>query len=307
MSEVVVAGETLVDFVPRTRDALADVESFDRRAGGAPANVAVALSRLGHRPAFFTRVGGDAFGDHLADVLEGEGVGEFVQRDPDRATALAFVGRDPDDPRFSFYREDTADCHLDTSRVPDSLLERASWLVVGGVMLAARPGRDAIRDLVSRARAADCGVVFDPNGRPELWESAEERRDVTRSLLADADVVVAGRDDLPWLTADAFAESVLDSGPSAVAVTRGAAGAALHAREGSPWGASDVSHPGFSVEAVDDTGAGDAFTAGLVASLADGRSAEETVAFANACGAAAVTGTGAMTALPSNADVERYL
>ncbi|MGB9986268.1 carbohydrate kinase family protein [Salarchaeum japonicum] len=307
MPEVLVAGEALVDLVPDSPRPLPEVESFSRRAGGAPANVAVALSRLGHTPRFDTRVGADAFGRFLADTLDAEGVGDHVQRDAERDTALAVVSHAPGDDSFQFYRTDTADCHLDTARVPDRALDDASWLVVGGVMLSQEPGRTAIRDLVARARDRDCRVAFDPNGRPDLWDSKHERREVTDRLLSESDLVVTSPDDLPWLPDAEFADAVLSAGPSAVAVTRGDEGAGLLATDDSPWGDTAVDHPGFDAAVVDPTGAGDAFTAGLVAAILGERSARDAVAYANACGAAAVTARGAMPALPTRADAESFL
>lgn len=301
------AGETLVDFVPDSPRPLPEVESFTRRAGGAPANVAVALSRLGHHPRFDTRVGADAFGRFLADTLDAEGVGDHVQRDAERDTAVAFVSHAPGDDSFSFYRDDTADCHLDTTRVSSDALDAAEWLVVGGVMLSAEPGRTAIFDLVERAREHDCRVAFDPNGRPALWESKHERREVTDRALSASDLVVTSPDDLPWLPDAGFADAVLSAGPSAVAVTRGDAGAGLLTTDSSPWGETAVDHPGFDAAEVDATGAGDAFTAGLVVAILDDRDAESALAYANACGAAAVTARGAMPALPDREAAESFL
>jgi fructokinase len=299
---VLIAGETLVDFLPDSEEPLSAVEGFTRRAGGAPANVAAALATLGETPWLATRLGADGFGDFLAATLADLGVPRrFVQRDPDRPTALAFVPGGPVE-EFTFYRRDTADLHLDTGAIPDAALEAVSVVCVGGVMLAARPARSATLSLVERAREHGCTVVLDPNSRPELWNGPEREREVLGRALALADVVVAAADDTPLGdpadTPRERAEHLLAGGPGTAVVTRGEAGAFALADGGGPWPAGAVEHPGHDVEAVDPTGAGDAFLAGLVVGLLDGADLADAVDVAAAVGALATTGRGAMAALP---------
>lgn len=310
---VLVAGETLVDFIPDEPVPLDAVEGFRRRPGGAPANVAVALARLGVDAPFLTNVARDPFGDYLAMTLAAEGVpGRFVTRDSDRRTALAFVSGDPDaDYRFTFYREDTADVHLDDADVPDAVLEAVSWVVVGGVMLAAEPGRSAVISLAERARAAGCGVVFDPNARPELWPDADAFETGVRRLLAHTSVLKVSRADVAGTAfehddVEGMARALAAAGPHTVVVTLGAEGAFAIATEAAPWGPGTVRHPGYDVAAVDDTGAGDAFTAGLVAGLVDGVDLSPALDTASAVAALAVSGTGAMTSLPDRTELERF-
>jgi fructokinase len=295
---VLVAGEALVDFIPRSEGPLATVECFERRAGGAPANVAAALAALGEPAWLATRLGADAFGEFLAETLAERGVPDrFVQRDPERQTALAFVASDAEG-GYTFRREGTADLHLDTAAVPDAALDAASVVCVGGVMLAAEPGRSATFELVARARRHDCTVVFDPNSRPELWDG--DRGPVVDRMLGLADVLKVATDDrLVAGTATEAARSLLDAGPGVVVVTRGADGAFGAADGTGPWPAEEVDHPGYAVDAVDATGAGDAFLAGLIAARVEGRSLTDAVDIAAAVGALATTETGAMAALPT--------
>jgi fructokinase len=313
---VLLAGETLVDMIPERPGALADVETFHRRAGGAPANVAVALARLGPAPRFWTRLGADALGDFLAETLAAEGIPDrFVERDGTARTTLAFVAHDgARDRAFTFYRDDTADTRLEPGRVPDGALGAIGWVVVGGVCLAASPARDAIRGLVERAVEADATVVLDPNARPELF--AASRYDYPTeigAMLERTDVVVASPEDLTAAAVGgetdgpaALARGVHDRGPHTAVVTLGADGAYASATEAAPWGPGEVRHDGFAVEPVDATGAGDAFTAGVVRALADGGGLGEALAFAGAVAAVATTDAGAMTALPTREAVEAF-
>ncbi|UPV99764.1 carbohydrate kinase [Halorussus gelatinilyticus] len=318
--EILVAGEALIDFLPDGPGPLSAVENFSRRAGGAPANVAVALARLDAVPWFWTRVGEDPFGDHLAATLSSFGLPDrFVERDPDAETALAFVSHDADaDRAFTFYRDGTADTRVEPGSVPDETLDAASWVYVGGVMLAADPGRTATLDLAERATERDCTVVFDPNARPELWDSDERFAAQVREMLTHADVVKATPEDLDAAgfageSPEALAEGVTGEGPHTVLLTLGESGAFARSTDAAPWGAGAASHGGYEVESVEDTtGAGDAFTAGALAAFAGGAgdpaeiSLSDVLSFANAVAAVTTTAPGAMTALPTREQVRRF-
>jgi fructokinase len=309
---VLVAGETLVDFIPETAGGLADVESFTRRAGGSTANVSVALARLGHPPSFWTRVGDDAFGDFLADTLEDAGVPTArLKRDPEAKTSLAFVSHaEGGDRGFSIYRDRTADTRMRPGAVDDDALATTEWVHVGGVTLTDDPARTATYDLAERATAADCTVSFDPNARPGLWDGFDYVDSVER-MLDHVDVVMASRADLATAGIDhddphALARTVCDRGPHTAFVTMGGKGAACVATDEAPWGPGESRNDGYAVEVVDATGAGDAFTAGAVAALQEGSTVQETVAFASAVGALATTGKGAMAALPDREAVRAF-
>ncbi|NGM69658.1 carbohydrate kinase [Natronolimnobius sp. AArcel1] len=313
-ADILVAGETLIDFLPERPGPITDVSRFDRRAGGAPANVAVALARLEHTPLFWTRVGDDPFGRYLEATLTDRSLpGRFIELDPKAKTTLAFVTHDETGDRsFSFYREGTADTRLEPGRVADSDLENCEWVHVGGVTLSSGRSREATLDLLERAAAAGVTTSFDPNARPELWPDEATFRSVCRDALEYVDVVKATGGELEALgfsgeTVDERACGALEAGPHTVLATRGRAGSIAVARNAAPWsGPGTTSHPGYDADVVDTTGAGDAFVAGAIAALQEGRGLEETLAFANAVGAAATTAPGAMTALPDR-DVVRSI
>ncbi len=300
--DVLVAGETLIDLLPDQSGPLSAVETFSRRAGGAPANVAIALSRLDEVPWFLTNISVDAFGDFLADSLETHGVPDrFVTRDTDHRTTLAFVSHDESaDRSFTFYRTETADQYLDADVVESDALDAVSWVALGGVLLSSEPARSAMFALAERAREHDCEVVFDPNSRPELWADSEVEERVLERMFGLADVVKTSPDDLAGTRfADSdLARSLLDAGPHTVFVTRGSTGARVVADERAPWGATDRDHSGYPVDTVDTTGAGDAFLAGVLYGLATDESLAETLALANAVAALTTTETGATAALP---------
>lgn len=316
--DLLVAGETLVDFLPDSAGSLADVDSFSKRAGGAPANVAVGLAHLDTAPWFWTRVGEDPFGEFLVKTLADHGVPDrFVERDSEAKTTLAFVSHDEDaDRAFTFYREGTADTRAEPGAVPDDVLDGVSWVYVGGVMLASEPGRTATFDLAERAAARDCTVVFDPNARPELWSSGDDFAEAVAEMLDYADVVKATPEDLDAagfegegeeVNPESLAKSVCDAGPHTVLLTLGDSGSFAYSTDRAAWGAGAASHGGYAVEPTDTTGAGDAFTAGALAALADGEdSLSAVLSFANAVAAVTTTASGAMTALPNREAVQQF-
>ncbi|SEQ33008.1 carbohydrate kinase family protein [Natrinema salaciae] len=313
--DVLVAGETLIDCIPERPGPLEDVAGFERRPGGAPANVAVALARLERPPLFWTRVGADPFGRFLERTLADHGLsGRFVERDGDAKTSLAFVTHDETgDREFTFYRDGTADTRLEPGRIDDETLADREWVHAGGVTLAGGSSRAATLDLLERAAAAECTVSFDPNFRPELWPDTETFASVGRDALADVDVCIATVEELELLgfageTPTAIARAAVDgSSVHTVFVTLGSEGAVAVAGDDAPRAGDAVEHPGFAVETVDTTGAGDAFVAGTIAALGDGRELADAVAFANAVAATATTAPGAMTALPTRDEVAPLL
>jgi fructokinase len=310
---LLVAGETLVDMLPDRTGPLSTVESFSRRAGGAPANVAVALSHLDAAPDFWTRVGDDPFGDFLVETLSSAGLATtYVERDPTAKTSLAFVAHGDEAERsFSFYRDGTADTRMRVDGIPEAAVAESAWVHVGGVTLTDDPSREATFELMRRGRAAGATVSFDPNARPELWDEYDYGASV-REAFELADVVKATPEDLAAVgvtgDADELAHWVLDRGPHTALVTLGGDGALAATTSDSPWGEGPavVSHDGYEVTPVDTTGAGDAFTAGCIAALSSGETLAETLSFANAVAAVTTTGAGAMTALPDRATVRAF-
>lgn len=308
-SDVLVAGEALVDFLPDRSGPLHEVEKFGRRAGGAPANVAIALARLDERPWFLSNLSTDAFGEFLADTLAAEGIPErFLTRDEEHRTTLAFVAHDADaDRSFSFYRTATADQHIDPGVVDDDALATVSWVVLGGVALASEPARSRLLDFAERAREHGCTIVLDPNRRPELWPDAATYERLLDEALTLTDVCKVSEEDLVSTRfADGSPDSLLDAGPHTVVSTRGADGARVVADEGAPWGPARYEHGGYAVEPVDTTGAGDAFLAGAVHGLANGEPLDETLAFANAVAALTTIEKGAIAALPDRGAVATF-
>jgi fructokinase len=315
---VVCFGEALIDFLAAPA-AKGQPRSFVQNAGGAPANVAVAVARLGGRARFAGMLAEDMFGDFLLDSLRTMGVDTaFVRRTSEAPTALAFVSLAADGERsFSFYRPPAADLLFRDDDFDVALFEGATVFHACSNSLTEEAIAQATLAGMRRARAAGALVSFDMNLRPALWLRGCDPAPRIRGALVEADVVKLSAEELAFLGVDA--EAVLDElwrGPTQlVIVTDGAAALRWFTRR------QRGRLPSFEVLAVDTTAAGDAFVGGLLfelarrevapvslpAFVADEPALTATLRFAAACGALAVTRPGAFAAMPSRAEVENLL
>lgn len=313
-------GEILIDLVAGQMGVpLAQVETFYAAPGGAPANVAVGVARLGGRAGFIGKVGCDEFGRKLAAALAAAGVDTSCLHFAAKArTGLAFVAQSAQaDRAFLFYREGCADTLLAPGEIDTSRFGPGQVLHFGSVSLARQPAAAATEFAARAMRAAGGLISYDPNLRPPLWDSAAAMIATARAALCWADVVKVSAEELAALsgTSDqlAGARQILALGPGLVLVTRGAEGALAVTN------AAVAAHAGFSVAAVDTTGAGDGFVAGALVALSEpplaGRQPAELqeaqlqslLRFAAAVGALTVTAPGAIPALPRRAAVEDLL
>lgn len=313
MGKIVALGEVVSDIY--RGESLSDVElGFVARPGGAPANVAVAASRLGSAAAFVGSVGEDLFGDFILGALESEGVetgGVSRQSAPTR-TSLAFVEIGPDGDRsFTFYRSSpAADELLSAEDVTEGLISGTSFVNFGSIPLIREPARSATHRIAELAREHDVPVAFDVNFREHLWEGREAAREAVDPLLDLSTIVKLGDDELEPLLGtddvDEAAQGLLDRGVPLVLVSKGPDGAFYASREFR----GEV--PTFDIgEVVDATGAGDAFLAAALVHLSDGPLTEGRVREATlrgcAAGALACTAYGAMSALPTLDELERFI
>jgi fructokinase len=262
---ILICGEALIDLVP----VVADGElAYAPRTGGSLYNVALGLGRLAVPVGFFGRVSTDPFGQLLRERLVSAGVDCTLLREGDEPTALAIVHLPPDhEPVFVFYGEGAADCTLTSDDLPspEELGDAVTALHFGSISLVREPGATAYEQLLRR-EAGRRVISLDPNVRPSLISDRATYRRRLEAWVAMADIVKVSQADLAWLYPDRVpadaARDWLATGPSLVAVTRGAAGAVGITATGS------IDVPGTPVRVRDTVGAGDAFTAGLLGFLA---------------------------------------
>lgn len=310
-SLIVSFGEMLIDFVPDVAGvALAESTGFLKAPGGAPANVACAITRLGGASAFVGKFGDDEFGHMLVDILKKNGVNsDGVCFDPNARTALAFVTLKKDGEReFMFYRNPSADMLLKESELNVGLIKQAKIFHYGSISLISEPCRSAHMAAMKAAKEAGVLLSYDPNVRLPLWPSPEAAREGIKSIWNEADFIKVSDDEVAFLTqGDPDNEDVVLSlwyeGLKLLVVTDGEKGCRYFTKS------FKGKVTGFSVKTVDTTGAGDAFVGSLLLSIAKNPSIFqeeekliEALTFANACGAICTTQKGAIPALPDTSN-----
>ncbi|HEV7666842.1 MAG TPA: sugar kinase [Chloroflexota bacterium] len=302
--DLVTLGETMVLFLAEQAGPLREAVTFRRHIGGAEANVAVGLCRLGHTAGWISRVGQDDLGQAILFRLRGEGVDLTQTRvDAEAPTGVMFRERREVGPiNVAYYRGGSAASRLSPADLDEAYIRGARVLHLTGITPALSAScRAATFAAAEIARAAGVTIVLDPNLRLKLW-SLDEARATLRELVARADIVLPGADEAEMLTGtadpEAAARALLALGPTAVVVKTGAQGCLAVTTTG-------VTHAQATPVArvVDPVGAGDAFAAGFHAGRLRGMSLHDTLLLANRCGAAAMTVDGDMEGFPSWADV----
>ncbi|CAJ1933334.1 unnamed protein product [Sphenostylis stenocarpa] len=308
---IVSFGEMLIDFIPTVSGvSLAEAPGFLKAPGGAPANVAIAVTRLGGKAAFIGKLGDDEFGHMLAKILKDNDVrSDGINFDQSARTALAFVTLRADGEReFMFYRNPSADMRLEPEHLNLELIRSAKIFHYGSISLIVDPCRSAHLKAMEVAREAGCLLSYDPNLRLPLWPSPEEARQQILSIWDQSDVIKVSDVDLEFLTGsdkidDASALSLWRPNLKLLLVTLGERGSRYYTKN------FHGSVDSFHVNTVDTTGAGDSFVGALLCKIVDDQSIledearlREVVKFANACGAITTTGKGAIPTLPTEAD-----
>lgn len=314
MLDVIACGELLIDFVSTESGVtLAEAPAFKKAAGGAPANVTVGVARLGYQAGFMGQVGDDDFGHFLANTLAEAGVDvRGLRFSTEARTALAFVSLRKDGERsFMFYRHPSADMLWRPEDVDASYAAGTRIFHYGSISLIGEPSRSATFTALAHARRGGALISYDPNLRLALWPSAEDARAGMLAGWEHADLAKVSEEELEFLTGEtdmaAAARKLWHDRLKLLTVTRGAAGAAYFLADAF----GEV--PGFKVETVDTTGAGDGFVAGLLVGLLDGglqfecEVVEAALRLGNAVGALTTTQRGAIPALPTRAAVEAFL
>ncbi len=267
--EVLSYGETIVDFLPdHPGRKLRDVELFRKKTGGAPANAAVGLARLGHDVGLMCNVGVDEFGQFLRAELDREGVNVEGVNFTDKAkTGVAFVTLDENGDRsFLFFREPSADTTLTKADIKPDVIKRSAIILAGTNLLVKEPCREATHYAMSVAKESGRFIALDPNVRLHLWADLDDCYTQVLKLLEYADLIKVNDDELEFLGKGKSAQQVYDEicrprGVKAMVYTRADAGATVFCDDLR----ASVAAP--KVHVVDTTGAGDGFFAGLTSGL----------------------------------------
>jgi fructokinase len=262
---------------------------------------------LGHPSAFLGQVGDDPFGHYLAGVLQADNVDVSGLRFSGEArTALAFVSLGPGGERsFVFYRHPSADMLMRPEDVSLDVIDDHKIFHFGSITLINEPCRSATLIAAQHARTQKMLISYDPNLRLALWPSADAAREGMLTGLNYAHVVKISDEELEFMTPGGDINNLWRPEMQIIVVTHGPGGATVHTRK------DKIHLPGFSVNPVDTTGAGDGFVAGMLVGILEHWSdylshMKLIVCFANAVGALATTQRGAIPALPKRAAVESF-
>jgi fructokinase len=320
MADVICVGELLVEFVSQTNNiSLEDAPGFIKAPGGAPANVAVALQRLGLSSGFVGKVGDDPFGRFLRRALEREGVDtRFLLVDAQARTTAVYVAVWDDGHKdLCFYRNPGADAALRPAEINEAVFAGARGFHYGSITLIEEPAATAQRKLIDIARRQGLMISYDPNYRPTLWPSIARAREVIQDAFRFAHLAKVSWEEWEVATGSADLEAgiraVLEKGVELLVVSRGAQGALV------TNGDYRIALPAFPIAVVETTGAGDAFMAAMITHLLPEREkagslrlvpperVKQALRFANAAGALTCTRLGAIPALPTLAETQAFL
>jgi 2-dehydro-3-deoxygluconokinase len=293
-------GEALVAFIAADGLPLRAATQFRRTVVGAEFNVAAGLARLGHQVQFAGRIGDDLLGQLVEDACRANGIEGHLTRDSSAFTGVLVRDMQASRPTTVTYaRSGSAGSRLCIQDLADCAVQNTRALHTTGITaVLSDQSLETVRWALAAARSAGAMVSFDPNVRWRLMHR-ERTRPVLAGLLANVDVLIAGADELAWLadreSIDDATAWALDVGPRLVVVKDGEHGARVSDKAGT---ASVAAVP---VAVVDPVGAGDAFVAGFLSGLLQGRPVTQAVAEAHTVAALVVTTPGDTEGLPDAA------
>lgn len=307
MSSLYAIGEALIDFIPETKGVkLKDVKSFETKVGGAPANVAASVAKLGGKSFLISQLGVDAFGDLIIETLNGVGVDTtYISRTAEANTALAFVSLTSEGERdFSFYRNPSADMLKAADDLPEAI-KSSDIMHFSSVDLIPSPMKETHRALIEKFHQASGLVIFDPNLRFPLWPDLSLLKSTVQEFMPKAHILKISDEELEFITGiadvDRAIQSLFIGNTEAVIYTQGKDGATVYFKD------SHLHVPGVQVTVEDTTGAGDAFIGAVIYQLLKSETqiaylkenAHEILSFANKVGAITTTAKGAIESLPT--------
>jgi fructokinase len=312
MPDIVTLGEGLIDFTYSENE---DGIFYKQNAGGAPANVAAAVCKLGGSSAFIGKVGNDIFGNYLVEELMKTGVDTTgIVRDKKNPTPLAFIRNVSGKREYVFMRQNTADMHLKYDDVQTRLVDEAKILHFGALLLHSEPSRSAVANTIERAKENGKIISYSLSYRPQLWKHPDDAAIAMRSVLSFVDIMKVSEDELELITDSGnllpSLSKLLSGGIKIIIVTQGAKGCIVASRKG----VEEVRS--YKVPIVDTLGAGDCFFGAFLTRIAavsrgyeDLTQAElvDIAAFANAAGAVCSSRVGAIPAMPDRAEVEKLI
>lgn len=308
--DVIALGELLIDFTMNGQSEQGN-NMFEACPGGAPCNVLALLNKMGKKTAFIGKVGKDQFGALLRDTITEAGIdASNLMVDENVNTTLAFVHTFPDgDREFSFYRNPGADMMLTADEVNPEVVKDTKVFHFGTLSMTHEGVREATKKAVETAKANGCLVSFDPNLRPPLWSSLDLAKEQMEYGFGKCDILKISDNEVQFVSGkEDYDEGIAYLQETynipLILLTMGKDGSRAYYKD------MRVERPGFSVKAIETTGAGDTFCGSSLNYLVDHdfenlteEQLGEMLTFANAAAALVTTKKGAIKAMPVKEEV----
>ena len=308
--DVIALGELLIDFTMNGQSEQGN-NMFEACPGGAPCNVLALLNKMGKKTAFIGKVGKDQFGALLRDTITEAGIdASNLMVDENVNTTLAFVHTFPDgDREFSFYRNPGADMMLTADEVNPEVVKDTKVFHFGTLSMTHEGVREATKKAVKTAKANGCLVSFDPNLRPPLWSSLDLAKEQMEYGFGKCDILKISDNEIQFVSGkEDYDEGIAYLQETynipLILLTMGKDGSRAY------YKGMRVERPGFSVKAIETTGAGDTFCGSSLNYLVDHdfenlteEQLGEMLTFANAAAALVTTKKGAIKAMPVKEEV----
>lgn len=312
--DVIALGELLIDF-PMYGQSDQGNNLFEACPGGAPCNVLALLNKMGKKTAFIGKVGQDQFGTLLKETITEAGIdASGLVIDPEVNTTLAFVHTFPDgDREFSFYRNPGADMMLRPEEVNTELIAQTKIFHFGTLSMTHDTVREATKKALAAAKENGCLISFDPNLRPPLWSSLDLAKEQMEYGFAQCDILKISDNEIQFVSGkEDYDEGIAYLQEKyhipLILLTMGKEGSRAY------YKGMRVERPGFTVKAIETTGAGDTFCGSSLNYIVEHGFNDltedqlgELLTFANAAAALVTTKKGAIRSMPERTEVETLI
>lgn len=312
MTEFITLGEPLVVLASENQDISLDAaEHFSKYLAGAELNVAIGLSRLGHKGIYISKVGEDSFGNFIIEsVKKAEIETTYLTKDKNYSTGFYLKQKVSEgDPKVDYYRKNSAAANLSIAELKALDLSGIKIAHLSGIFPAlSETSLKTFQGFNQKLNEADILTIFDPNLRPVLWDNQEKMIRIINDLAKQSQIILPGINEGEILTGSSEPEKIadfyLEQSPltKIVVVKLGADGAFVKLKNGEQYFVS-----GFKVAKVVDTvGAGDGFAVGLESALLEGKTLKKAVKLACVVGALAVQSSGDSEGYPTKEELKAF-
>jgi len=309
--EIVSLGEPLIEFNAMNEAPLSAVKQFNRGYGGDTSNFIIAVSRLGGKAGYLTRLGDDEFAESFLKLYTKEGVDtRHIVKDSTAYTGMYFIARMGQKHYFTYLRQNSAAGRMTPEFLPADYIRQARLLHISGIsQCISTSACDTVFSAIAVAKEAKVKISYDPNLRLKLWP-IHRAKAIIHQTISMADIVLPSIEDAQALNGKKSAEEIvqlyLDLGPEVVALKLGAEGSLLATREKTEDGLRlhVRKFEPYRVDSKDMTGAGDTFDGAFVVGYLAGWPLDRCMRFANAAAALTTTELGAVSPIPRLKAVE---